>query len=75
MKIDNRFLLPFVMPFVVLGMLRILWWVAGSDWSDPGLAAVSSMVVGTMAGTGTMAFLFAEEIEIGHITLGKGQKE
>jgi hypothetical protein len=45
-----HWLLPFIMPFVVLGVFRVLFWASGAPWSEPGLAAVLSLFVGAMLG-------------------------
>ena len=75
MKIDSRVLIPFVGPFVILGMIRLLCWLAGAEWSDPGLAVAMSLFIGGMGGTSIMAAMFIGETPIGSITIGKGEPE
>ncbi len=45
-----RYLLPFIGPFVFLGMARALWFLAGAPWNDPASAAGVSLVVGVFLG-------------------------
>jgi hypothetical protein len=46
-----HWLLPFVMPFVLLGVLRALWWAAGAGWSDPAEMVVFCAAIGSLFGT------------------------
>ena len=42
--------MPFVMPFVVLGLFRAMSFTAGAEWSEPSLMAQLSTVIGVTAG-------------------------
>lgn len=70
MKIDNRIFLPFAGPFVFLGFLRLLWWVAGANW-DPNIAAPFAMASGVIGGVLAAGLLFECGISLGHTTIGK----
>lgn len=45
-----HFAAPFFMPFVFLGMFRLVWWVAGASWDYPSLAALLSLTFGMIVG-------------------------
>lgn len=49
MKIDIKWALPFIMPFALLLVIKLLWWVAGADLNH-GVAALVSMVFGVLSG-------------------------
>jgi len=70
MKIDNRFLLPFAGPFVALGLIRAVWWLAGASWTEPWFAAAMALIFGAALGGAVSAILFEEGVEIGHIKIG-----
>lgn len=70
MTIDLRILIPFVLPFILLGLTRALWWMAGAEWSDPGAAAAISMFGGFVGGAFLAGCLADQRIEIGKITIG-----
>lgn len=74
MKIDTRLLLPFIMPLVFLGFLRVMFWLAGSEWSQPGIAALSSFVFGGAIGIGLANVLFEYDIKLPSIRVGKARK-
>ena len=44
------YLAPVVLPFPVLGFLRVFWFVAGATWTDPAVAAVFALTFGVAAG-------------------------
>jgi hypothetical protein len=71
MKIDNRILLPFALPFVLLGVTRLMWFVAGAEWAHPEVAATICMLGGICLGGIIMGALFDGEKSIGHITIGR----
>ena len=71
MKIDNRILLPILGPFAVIGLTRMVFWVAGGSWSEPEFAAIMSILFGCSGGFGVMAYLFDCKISIGSFTIGK----
>lgn len=71
MKIDNRIFLPFIGPFVLLGLIRALWWLAGAEWSDPEPAAVASLIFGILGGALFAETLSYKGVSIGHFTIGK----
>ena len=47
-----HWLLPLFGPFVVLGLSRSVWWLAGADWSQPGIAAYVALFFGPVIGFG-----------------------
>lgn len=49
MKHAHYLLIP-IMPFVVLALIRLPWWCAGSGWTEPHVAAVASLVIGLFLG-------------------------
>ena len=69
--IDNRVLIPFVLPFVLLAMVRLLWFVAGAEWSAPDVAAGLCSFVGIVVGAAVTAVLFADGTEIGGFWIGR----
>jgi hypothetical protein len=73
-RIDNRVLLPFIGPFVLLGLSRLLWWAAGADWTEPEVAAFLSLMVGAAIGVVCAAALWEAKISIGHITIGRAKE-
>jgi len=50
MDVDIKWFLPAVLPFVVLGGLRALCFVAGAAWTEPGMAAIASAAIGISFG-------------------------
>jgi hypothetical protein len=54
-----HWLLPFVVPFVLLGQARVLWWAAGAEWSVPESAAFACLFMGM--GLGLAAALAIED--------------
>lgn len=74
MKIDNRIFIPFAMPFVFLGMARVLWFLAGAEWSDPGGAAFMCMIAGVGLGGTIACLMMATGDTIGFIRIG-GKKD
>ncbi len=50
MTIDLKWGLPFVLPFVILLLVRALFIVAGAEWSDPLAAAMLSTLIGVLVG-------------------------
>ena len=73
MKIDNRILLPFVMPFVLLGLFRVVWFVAGAAWTQPEVAAAFSLTIGSLLGGVFAGVLHEDGVTIGHITLWRSK--
>lgn len=71
MTIDNRLLLPFVMPFVMLFTTRLMWWAAGAAWTEPTVAAVFCTFIGAFIGLIAAIFMWEGDIEIGHIHIGR----
>lgn len=63
MTFDLKYLLPFVLPIVLLGFLRLMWWLAGAVWYDPTYAALSSCLIGFAAGGATVFSLISEGIK------------
>ena len=68
--IDNRVLIPFVLPFVLLVTVRLLWLVAGAEWSSPGSAAALCAIVGLLFGAGVTCLMLADGKEIGGFWIG-----
>ena len=50
MTFDLKYGLPFALPFFFLALIRVLFWAASSEWSEPGAAAVASFVIGQVVG-------------------------
>lgn len=71
MYIDNRILLPIVMPFAVVASLRAFWFFAGLTWSPEPVAISMAFVFSTMIGGMISAGLFIEEKKIGGFWIGK----
>lgn len=69
MKIDIRYLLPLIGPFVFLGLFRAVWFLAGAEWSDPALAAGASLWMGMPSGALLTFLLVENDVSIGHIRL------
>ena len=75
MKIDNRVFIPAAGPFVVLALIRVMFWVSGAKWSEPEVVAVLALFLGVSGGIVVMAIMFGGGISIGHITIGKGRND
>lgn len=75
MRIDNRIFIPFVLPFVLLGLFRALWFAAGAGWSDPTFAAIISLMSGLALGLLWCKSLFEKGIHLGHTTIGRKPKD
>lgn len=71
MKIDNRLFIPLAMPFVILGMMRLLFLLAGAEWSEPEFAAAFSLFTGGFIGVLVVVGLFINDIHLGHTTIGR----
>lgn len=71
MKIDIRIFIPFVTPFAMLILLRLMFWVAGAAWTMAAEAAIACTVFGLLFGCFIFAVLLEEKIEIGHFYIGK----
>lgn len=48
---------PLVTPFALIALLRAVFWAAGAEWSEPGLAATYSLVFGIVIGAVISALL------------------
>ena len=70
MTIDNRAFLPFIMPFILLGTTRLMFWAAGAEWTEPEGAAVGCMLFGVLSGVAILGVLFDTGVSIGSITIG-----
>jgi uncharacterized membrane protein len=70
MYIDNRIFIPFVMPFAVLLLIKLVFWAAGAS-SDPETVAGVSLVFGGIIGCTVMVVLFEERISLGGFYIGK----
>ena len=49
-RINITWTLPFIGPFIVLGLARAVWWVAGAAWIYPDIAAMVSLLAGVVIG-------------------------
>lgn len=50
--------LPLTMPFVILGLIRLVWFCAGAGWTDPFGAALASILLGVPAGAGVALMIW-----------------
>lgn len=66
MNIDLKWLLPILMPFVMLFTFRALVWCAGLDWTDKaaGMALMFSCIFGFAVGGGLVAVLMENETRL-----------
>lgn len=71
MYVDNRVLLPFVGPFVVLGMARLAFFLAGAEWSEPEMAAVFSLIFGASLGVFVANVAYETETSLGGFWIGR----
>jgi Fe2+ transport system protein B len=71
MKIDNRILLPFVAPFALLCVARLMWLVAGLQWQSPERVVMVALVLGWIFGLVAAMVAFINGTSLGHITIGK----
>lgn len=71
MYVDNRFFVPFALPFVLLALARLLFWAAGAEWSDPALAARLSLLFGLVFGFLFSLFAWLENVKIGGFWIGR----
>jgi len=58
-----HWLFPLVCPFLLLLLFRLLWWVAGADWSEPGMAAAFAGLFGFGGGIGLLIYVEQEVIK------------
>ena len=49
-RFDVTWALPFVAPFVLIGLARVVFFVAGAEWTDPALGAFFGLIVGLPMG-------------------------
>lgn len=56
MSIDNRIFVIIATPFICIALLRVLFWFAGAEWSEPGGAALFSLFIAY--GTGITLFIW-----------------
>jgi hypothetical protein len=70
MKIDNRILIIPAMPFALLILARVMWWVAGADWSEPEVAAGMCLIFGFIIGGAATGIMVCENLTIGHTRIG-----
>jgi len=68
MRINLIYLLPFVMPYAVLGLLRSMFYLSGGEWSTPQHFAVVSTVVGSGFGFFAMLICIVNDVDI---TIGR----
>jgi hypothetical protein len=71
MKIDNRIFIVLAMPFAVLLVTRVFWWMAGAEWSNPEMAASFCLLFGMLGGGGTVWALIDCRISLGTTTIGR----
>jgi len=73
MKIDNRIFITPAFPFVLLGLARVFWWVAGLEWGGFGgqLAVGLIFVLGLSAGGILTLGMFEAKVSLGSFTIGK----
>lgn len=71
MKIDNRIFIPFAMPFVMLAMIRALFFLAGAAWIEPAVTGMMFFLLGGFVGVFLTKFMFARKYTIGFIQIGK----
>ena len=75
MTIDLRLFIPIIAPFAAWAFLRLFWWFAGAEWSDPEAGAFFAVVLGFPFGLVVMDRLFERGTEIGKIRFGRKQEE
>lgn len=63
MIIDLKYGLPVVMPFILLGIARLLWLMAGAEWSNPTLAAGMCIIMGVPFGSVIVISLIMDDIK------------
>jgi len=71
MKIYYHWFLPVIGPFVVIGQIRSVSWVAGANWSEPGAAAFTSLFLGGMGGALIASFIQGESGDKPYFTIGR----
>lgn len=74
MKIDNRFFILPAAPFILGGIIRLFFAVFGVDWALDAFGAILILICGITLGVFVSAVVFAEDVDLGHVTLfgGKG---
>ena len=70
MYIDNRVLIPFALPFVLLALTRLMWLFAGAEWSAPGPIAGICLAAGTLTGLIACVWMFEFDKKIGGFWVG-----
>lgn len=64
MKINLIYLLPFVMPYAVLGILRSMFYLSGADWSTPQHFAAVSTGFGFAIGAFALLICIVNDVSI-----------
>ena len=68
MRINLIYLLPFALPYAILGLLRSMFYLSGGEWSTPQHFAVVSTVVGLVVGFFALLICIVNGVEI---TIGR----
>ena len=55
-------LAPFILPFMILGLARAVWFCAGAPWADPNSAAFASIAGGFLFTIFVLIFWGADEV-------------
>ena len=64
MRINLIYLLPFVMPYAVLGLFRSMFYLSGADWSTPQHFALASIGFGSAVGVFALMICFINDVSI-----------
>lgn len=65
-KIDRMISLYVVIPFFMLGELRIMFWLSGAEWIAPGMFAIGCLIFGVFVAAITHVAFVAEGISWGY---------
>ena len=64
MRVNLIYLLPFALPYAILGLLRSMFYLSGGEWSTPQHFAVASTVVGSGVGFFAMLICIVNDVSI-----------
>lgn len=64
MQIDLKWSIPAVMPVAIVMLCRVVWWVAGAEWTqDGGFVALSAIILGGAGGLVAAVLMHDEGIK------------
>lgn len=69
-KIDRRAILYPTIPILLLGFIRFMFFLAGAEWNEPQVAAVTSIICGLFSATIIHLAMSENKADWGHWRIG-----